>query len=79
MQLMDRIRAIVRGGRLIVDLPTDLPEGTVLELAPVDEGDDLTDEERATLHRALERAWQQARDGQLRAARDVLGELKRRE
>jgi hypothetical protein len=77
MPLMDRIRAVVRDGRLIVDLPTDLPEGTVLELAPIDEGDDLSDEERAILHRALERAWQQAREGQLRSAHDVLGELRR--
>jgi DNA-binding IclR family transcriptional regulator len=29
---MKVVRALVRGGRLIVDEPTNLPEGTVLEL-----------------------------------------------
>ena len=34
------VRARVRNGRLTLDEPTDLPEGTEVELAPVD-----TDEE----------------------------------
>jgi hypothetical protein len=32
------VRATVRNGRLIVDQPTDLPEGTVLDLVVDDEG-----------------------------------------
>lgn len=31
------LKAIVRNGRLVLDEPTSLPEGTVIELAPVDE------------------------------------------
>lgn len=35
---MDRLRAIVRNGRLILDVPTELPEGTSIELAVVQDG-----------------------------------------
>jgi hypothetical protein len=38
---MMTVRARVKNGRLVVDEPTDLPEGTEVELAPVD--DDLGD------------------------------------
>ena len=34
------IRAHVKNGRLLVDEPTTLPEGTVLDLVLDDEGDD---------------------------------------
>ena len=43
------IRARVRSGRLVLDEPTDLPEGTVLDLVVDDEGDDMDDAERAAL------------------------------
>jgi hypothetical protein len=33
---MISVRARVRNGRLVVDEPTDLPDGTELELVPVD-------------------------------------------
>jgi hypothetical protein len=38
---MSVIRARVVNGRLQVDAPTSLPEGTVLNLVVDDEGDDL--------------------------------------
>jgi len=40
------LKAKVRGGRLVLDEPTDLPEGSEVDLVPVDAGDDLEDEER---------------------------------
>jgi len=40
------IRARVSLGRLVVDEPVDLPEGTVLDLVVDDEGDELDDDER---------------------------------
>jgi hypothetical protein len=47
---MMTVRARVKNGRLVVDEPTDLPEGSELELAPVgDEPWDLTPEQRAEL------------------------------
>src|SRR5271165_3329700 len=46
---MQALKAHVRSGRIVVDDPTDLPEGAELEvgsLQVVDAGDDLDDEER---------------------------------
>jgi len=34
---MQAFKAHVRGGRLVLDEPTDLPEGEVVELVPVDD------------------------------------------
>jgi hypothetical protein len=50
------LRATVKAGRLVLDEPVDLSEGTVVELMPVDQGDDLDDEDRARLHAALDRS-----------------------
>ncbi len=72
------LRARVQKGRLVLDEPTDLPEGTILELVPVQDWDDLDDDERAQLHASLERGWQQAQAGQTRPAEDFLRELKQR-
>jgi hypothetical protein len=37
MTVMTSLRAVVRNGRLVLDEPTALPEGTEIELQPVDE------------------------------------------
>ena len=50
---MSPLRARVEKGRLVLDEPTTLPEGTVVELVADDEGDDLNDAERRALHEAL--------------------------
>lgn len=52
---MQALKAHVRSGRIVVDDPTDLPEGTELQLVLADEGDDLDDKQRAALHQALAR------------------------
>ncbi len=66
---MERLRATVLKGRLVMDEPSDLPEGTVLELVPADGERDaeLTDAEWAALRPLLERSWESAgkRRGQL--------------
>ena len=50
------LRATVKDGHLVLHEPVDLPEGTVVDLMPVDEGDDLDDDDRARLHAALARS-----------------------
>lgn len=75
---MRGIRAKVTNGRLIVDEPTTLPEGTVLDLVIDDEGDDLDDQEREALHAAIERSWQSAKQGNLIPAEEVIRELRGR-
>ncbi|HUO05020.1 MAG TPA: hypothetical protein VMU16_07455 [Candidatus Binataceae bacterium] len=71
-------RARVEKGRLILDEPTTLPEGTVVELVADDEGDDLSDKERRALHEALSASWQSAERGRLRPASAIVDELRHR-
>lgn len=71
------LRAKVENGRIVVDEPTTLPEGTVLDLVVDDEGDDLDDEERARLHARLDAAWASAQAGNVRSAADVIAKLRR--
>ena len=58
------LRARVRGGRLVLDEPIDLPEGSEVDLVLADEQDDLDDDERARLHAAIDRARAQVQRGE---------------
>lgn len=75
---MGPIRARVKNGRLIVDQPTELPEGTVLDLVVDDEGDDLSDEERRALHAQIRRSIREAKKGRVIPAAKVIAELRAR-
>ena len=64
---MHALKAHVKNGRLVLDEPTDLPEGEVVYLEPanaavVDE-DGYDDDERAELERALDDGIAAARAG----------------
>jgi hypothetical protein len=72
------IKARVHAGRLVVDEPTTLPEGTEVELLPLDPGDWLDDADRAALHAALAASEQDVAAGRLIDASDVLKELRSR-
>ena len=75
---MSPVRARVEKGRLVLDEPTTLPEGTVVDLVADDEGDDLTDAERRALHDALSLSWRSAEGGRLRPASEILDKLRQR-
>lgn len=75
---MSPLRARVEKGRLVLDEPTALPEGTVVDLVADDEGDDLTDEERRALHDALSASWKSAESRRIRPAAGILDELRQR-
>ena len=75
---MSPLRARVQKGRLVLDEPTTLPDGTVVDLVADDEGDDLTDAERRALHDALSASWNSAEAGHLRPASAILDELRPR-
>jgi hypothetical protein len=75
---MSDLRARVTRGRLVLDEPTDLPEGTVLDLVLDDEGDDLDANDRAALDAAIAKAWDQIRAGQAVTADDVISDLRDR-
>jgi len=71
------LKAIVHRGRLLLDAPTELPEGTVLELVAVD-GDAMTEDETRALNAAISRSAEQAEQGQLTPASEILRELRDR-
>lgn len=75
---MSPLRARVEKGRLVLDEPTTLPDGTVVNLVADDGDDDLTDDERRALHKALAASWKSAEAGQLRPAASIVEELRRR-
>ena len=66
----------MQAGRLVLDEPTELPEGAVVELLPLDAGDWLDEADRAALHTALLESSVDIADGRLVDAEDVLRELR---
>lgn len=68
----------MRDGHLVLHEPVDLPEGTVVDLMPVDEGDDLDDEDRARLHAALDRSQRDFLAGRGIPAEEVVPQLRAR-
>ena len=63
-------------GKLVPDEPAELPpEGTVVDLAVLDEGDDLDDDERTELDAAIAESRANLRAGAKIPADDVLREL----
>jgi hypothetical protein len=72
------IKARVRAGRLVVDEPTDLPEGTEVRLLPLDPGDWLDDADRTALHVALRESNADIAAGRLIDAVEILNELRTR-
>lgn len=70
------LKARVLNGRLVVDEPTDLPEGTEVDLVLLDPGDWLDEDDRAALHRALAASRADVEAGRLTDADEVLRELR---
>jgi hypothetical protein len=70
------LKARVHNGRLVVDEPTQLPEGTEVNLLPLDPGDWLDPSDRAALHRALVASQDDIEAGRLVDAEEVLRELR---
>jgi hypothetical protein len=70
------LKARVTDGHLVIDPPAHLPEGTEVDVAVVDPGDDLDDAERARLDDVLARSWAEARAGQTRPAEELLQRLR---
>jgi hypothetical protein len=70
---MQSLKARVHNGRLLLDEPTELPEGQIVELIPVDA--DFDDAERAKLHAALDEGLAAARAGDHIDAEDFVREL----
>jgi hypothetical protein len=75
---MMTVRGRVRNGRLVVDEPTALPEGTEVELVPADDVDELPPEERARLYGFLAESIRTHVPGKGTPADVLLAELRQR-
>lgn len=78
---MNALKARVVNGRITLDAPTDLPDGQVVELVPVDdvlatEGDDLEPAERAALHQALDASIADADAGRTEDLAQIVAQLR---
>jgi hypothetical protein len=75
---MQPLKAHVKNGRVVLDELLELPENTELEVGSlhvVDSGDDLDDEERARLHRALDAAIESVQAGRTSDGNEVIRRL----
>lgn len=70
------LKARVRAGRLVLDEPTDLPDGTEIDLLPLDPGDWLDEADRAALHAALRESDVDVAAGRLVDADPILRSLR---
>jgi hypothetical protein len=70
------LKAHVHAGRLLVDEPTDLPEGTEVDLLPLDPGDWLDESDRAALHAALRESETDIAAGRLVDADESLRQIR---
>jgi hypothetical protein len=73
--------AHVNNGRLVMDEPTELPEGTTVELVSIDDvlangGEVMDDEDRAALDAELEASFAEEAAGQLLDLPEVLADLR---
>ncbi len=84
MSLPAKIQAQVKNGRLLVNVPTDLPEGTVLDLvaadpyADLDEADELEPVNKAKLDAALDESWAEVEAGKTYPIEKLWEELDQR-
>jgi len=68
----------------VLDEPTDLPEGQIVELVPVnevelaDDKDDLDDEDRARLHESLRQSIEEMKAGKTMDWEQAMAELRSR-
>jgi len=72
---MQSLKAHARNGRLLLDEPTDLPDGAEVQLMIID-GDELDDEERAALHASIEAAERELDEGQGASQEDLWARLR---
>ncbi|TMQ21937.1 MAG: hypothetical protein E6J90_13275 [Deltaproteobacteria bacterium] len=73
---MQPVKAVVKNGRLMVDEPTELPDGTEIELLPVD--DDLDPQQRARLLQAIDEGIEDFERGDHMDGFDFIAQMRSR-
>jgi hypothetical protein len=78
LDLVTALKAHVVNGKIVVDEPVDLPDGSEVRVYLYDAAaDGMSADERAALEQRLERSLKQADAGNLIDADEVLDELRR--
>jgi hypothetical protein len=75
LDVQQSLKARVRNGRLILDEPTNLPEGAEVHVILAD-GDELDEEERARLHEALDEGIADADAGRVEDLAGLIARLR---
>lgn len=73
---MSIVRARVKGGHIVVEEPTDLPEGMELTVAVLDADDEMSDSERTALEATIEQGRADIAAGRGISAEDLLSRLR---
>jgi hypothetical protein len=73
-----RLRAHVTQGRIVVDEPVDLPDGTEVQVEIANDSDGLDDEDRARLHAAIAQSQDEIDRGEGVPAAQLLAGLRAR-
>lgn len=76
MEEMGTLKAEVKNGRLVLNEPTDLPEGTVIELVEADPFANMDPAERERLHAVLAESRAEHEAGRGIPAEEVLQRLR---
>ncbi|MGH7437473.1 MAG: hypothetical protein ACRENE_17485 [Polyangiaceae bacterium] len=74
---MTILRASVRNGHVVLDEPTDLPEGAKVDLLVLDAAPEMDATEQAELEASIGRGLSEADRGQVVSVEEVLARLKR--
>ncbi len=75
LPLVNALKAHVKNGRIVVDEPTDLPEGTELYLVQADPDDDMSDDERAELEAAIDEGLADFEQGRIVSEETIRAKL----
>jgi len=70
------LRGHVESGRIVLDEPIDLPDGTEVEIAALTDDDEMTPEERAEIEADIDVGLEQAARGEGIPAEEFLRRLR---
>lgn len=75
MVMSKNLQTRVQNGRLVLDAPTDLPEGKVVELQALDD-DWLTEEQRAEVLAGVDEGLADVKAGRTKPLSEILARLR---
>ena len=76
MSKVSTLKAVVHDGKAVIENLDAYPDGTELELAVVDAGDDLDEVELAKLDAKLAESLEDDKHGRVRPASEIIAKLR---